>query len=90
MKKIITTSLGVLFLLTFFGATLLRQHYTRSMPETPQIQEGRTIPIDANYGKTIYVTLSEKRELDAAYISVGIVGVVFVFFTIYFAKKMMK
>lgn len=87
MKKFIPTSLGVLFLLAFLGATLLRQYYTRYMPETPQIQEGRTIPIDANYRKTVYVTLGEQRELEAAYITVGIVGVAFVFFTLKFAKK---
>jgi hypothetical protein len=87
VKKYITSSLGVLFLLAFLSMTLLRQYYTQSMPETPQIQAGRTIPIDVNYRKTVYVTSREQRELEAAYIIVGIMGVSFVFFTLFFAKK---
>ena len=55
--------LGAVSMLAFLGAGMLRQYYTRSMPETPQIQQGRTIPIDANYGKTVYVTLERKESL---------------------------
>jgi hypothetical protein len=87
MKKTITTVLGIMFLASFFSAMTLRQHYTRTMPEALQTESGRTIPVGGNYGKTVYVTLKEKRVLELAYSGVGLSAALFVTVAICFAKR---
>ena len=49
------------------------------------MQDGRTIPIDAFYGKTVYVTLGEKRKLDAFLIAIGVEAIAYVFVALKFA-----
>jgi hypothetical protein len=56
------------------------------MPDSPQIQDGRTVPIDVNYGKTVYVTIGEKRRLKAVFIAMGVEAVAYVVFMLKFAK----
>jgi hypothetical protein len=85
-KKNLVTLSGILFLLVFLGAVLLRQYYTRYMPESIQVEQGRIVPIDVNYNKTVYVKPSEKKELETAYVAVGVMGVAFVFFALKFAR----
>ena len=87
MKKAILTLLLLVFFLTFASATYLRFNYTRCMPETPQIQDGRTIPMDVFYGKTVYVTLRGKRKLEALVIALVIEVAMYVFLGLKFAKK---
>jgi hypothetical protein len=43
--------------LACFAAT--RQYCTRHMPDAPNPDDGRTIALEANYGKTVYLTASE-------------------------------
>ena len=74
MKKLIFAVLSVLLLLAFMRANLLRLDYTRSMPETAQVQGGRTIPMNVFYGKIVYVTIDEERKLYGAYILTGLIG----------------
>jgi hypothetical protein len=69
MKNFILTTLFAALLSTFLCAGYLREYYTTHMPETPQIQEGRTFPIDVFSGKMVYVTLGEKRKLEALVIA---------------------
>jgi len=35
------------------------------------VQQGRVVPIEVFYSKTVYVTSGEKRNLDILYCSVG-------------------
>lgn len=44
----------------------------------------------ANYGRTVYVTLREKRLLEAAYMAVPILAGGYVLITLWFAKKERK
>jgi hypothetical protein len=37
------------------------------MPISAEAQNGRIIPVNVNYCKTVYVTSDEKRKLDCAY-----------------------
>jgi hypothetical protein len=67
MNKAVTVSVGLMFLVTLFGMMALRQHYTRHMPESIQMEIGRTGPIHVNYGKIVYVTPHEKRTLVLTY-----------------------
>ena len=76
----------MLFLLTFFCTGILRLHYTRCMPDSPQIQAGKTNAIDAFYGKTVYVTACENRELHACYFAIAVFAVAYVSLMIKFAK----
>jgi hypothetical protein len=66
------------FAILAFGAVVVpRQYCTLHMPETPQPEIGRTIPIGANYGKTVYLTRSEARYMDLAFsVAIGSVSVV--------------
>ncbi len=87
MKKFIIRLLGVIGVLISLNAVFLRQSYTRQMPETPQIDQGRTNLLDANYGKTIYVTNNEKLKLEISYGAVLVVAVLFVGFAFWSAKQ---
>ena len=78
MKNITIALLGVTLLLLFSGAIALRYYYTQCMPVVPMIQQGRVVPVKVFYGKTVYVTKGEDRNLDISYCSVGIALVVYV------------
>jgi len=69
---------GVFAILAVGCVVVPRQYYTLHMPEAPQPEIGRIIPIDANYGKTVYLTSSEARHMNIAFtvalVSVGIVA----------------
>lgn len=67
MNKFLPTVLGIVFLASLFSVMAVRQYYTRNMPQAPQQDSGRTIAIEVNYGKTVYVTVSEKRNLNLIY-----------------------
>jgi hypothetical protein len=64
MIKIALRSIHVLCVCSFVGIVSLRQYYTLYRPESPQVELGRTVAIDANYGKTVFVTPREKRARD--------------------------
>ena len=64
MNKRLQRVLGILCLCSVLGIVALRQYYTRYRPEMPQPEFGRTVKIDANYGKTVFVTPTEKRIRD--------------------------
>ena len=76
-KKMTIALLGVALLLLFSGATALRYYYTQCMPVVPIIEQGRVIPLKMFYGKTVYVTSAEERNLDISNCSVGIVLVIY-------------
>ena len=67
MNKGLSRLVGVLFVCWFLGVAGLRQYFTLYRPEYPQVEQGRTIPIDANYWKTVFVTPSEKKISDLMY-----------------------
>jgi hypothetical protein len=52
--------IATLCLCSFAGIVGLRQFFTRYRPESPQPALGRTVGIDANYGKTVFVTPKEE------------------------------
>jgi len=45
-----------------------RQYYTWYMPGAPQPSEHRVVAVSVNYGKTVYVTNSERAYLYGTYI----------------------
>ena len=69
--KYVTYATGIFFLYSLFSMMYLRQHYTRHMPQTEQIESGRTVPIEVNYGKIVYVTEIEKERMAFKYYSFG-------------------
>ena len=58
---------GVFCLCAFVCYAATRQYCTRYMPEIAGPEVGRTIPLEANYGKTVYLTGSESHYVDLAY-----------------------
>jgi len=62
--KWITYVVGIFFLCSLFSMMYLRQYYTRHMPQTVQIESGRILPVEVNYGKVVYVNEQEKRSLN--------------------------
>ena len=80
MNKAVLWLIVLLSCVSFFGAMSLRQYYTRNRPETAQIELGRVVAIDANYGKTVYVTRSEKVNMDLTYWSLLLPGVVIIIY----------
>ena len=78
MKNIIIALLAVALISSLFSAIGFRYYLTKCMPESPVIQQGRVVPVDVFYGKTVYVTLGEKRTLHIAYFSTGVMLVVYV------------
>jgi hypothetical protein len=63
-EKTIFRLVRVLCLCWFVSVVGLRQYYIRSRPESPQKELGLTVGIDANYGKTVFVSPKEKRLSD--------------------------
>jgi hypothetical protein len=87
MKKMTIALLGVTLLLLFSSAIALRYYYTQCMPVVPMVQQGRVVPIEVFYSKTVYVTSGEKRNLDILYCSVGAALVVYVLSYARLSKK---
>lgn len=69
MKRWLLRLLVVLTVLSGLSVIGLKQFYTRYRPESKQVELGRTVAINGNYGKTIFVTVREKRLLDVIYAS---------------------
>jgi len=63
MKKFIVIFTTMILVVSGLGMIAVRQYYTRHRPESPQIELGRTVAVQLNYGKTVYVTPAEKRML---------------------------
>ena len=66
---------GLFFALSLLFMAIVRQYYTRTMPEVVDPSSGRTIAVLVNYGKTVYVTPLERGILWGSYL-VLIVAVV--------------
>jgi len=82
LRKRITAVFAILA----FGCVIVpRQYCTRHMPETPQPEIGRTIPLDANYGKTVYLTSSEACYVNLAFM-VAVVSVFIVTAAMFLAR----
>jgi len=61
------TRLAVLFVLVcLLGLMISRQYYIRNRPAAPQPELGRTIAVELNHNKTVYVTPVENfSEIEA-------------------------
>lgn len=46
----------------------VRQYYTWHMPTAAEVSSGRTIAVQVNYGRIVYVTPIEKAILHTTYI----------------------
>jgi hypothetical protein len=70
---------------------VLQQYYTRYRPEKPQVELNRLMAIDANYGKTVFVTPGEKRFRDlvdaSLFLPIAIGAVYFVFVVVKTASE---
>jgi hypothetical protein len=83
MKKLFKPLIGIIFLGWLFGMMAVRQYYTRHRPESPQPELSRTVAVQLNYGKTVYVTPEENRILvfasEGLLVALLITIIVFVF-----------
>jgi hypothetical protein len=80
MKKNIKILIGGIILSWLFGTMSARQYFTRNRPESSQPELRRTVPVQLNYGKTVYVTPGENRLLYFTSEWVGIPLVIAVIF----------
>lgn len=69
------TALGLLFLGALFLMMGVRQYYTWHMPEAAEIGSARSIAVQVNYGKTVFVTSIEQKILYATYVLVAVTAV---------------
>jgi hypothetical protein len=53
--------------LAFACFVVTRQYCTTQMPEAVRPEIGRTIAFEANYGKTVYLTVPESHYVHVAY-----------------------
>jgi hypothetical protein len=72
MKKYITLIIGAFFLFALFSMMITRQFYTRNRPDFSQAELGRTIPVEVNYGKTVYLSKEDRRNLTISYWAFGL------------------
>ena len=49
-----------------------RQYYTWHMPSAPDISSERTVAVEVNYGKRVYVAPAERNFLYATYVVFGL------------------
>jgi len=65
---------GLIFGGCFYAYIALGQYYTRNRPEAPQPTAGFVHPIDANYGKVVYVSTDDEHMMKGAITAVAISG----------------
>jgi hypothetical protein len=90
MKKVFPIALGVFFLVSLFSMMALRYHYTRNMPRSPQQEARRTVPLNVNYGKTVYITYTEKQIIVVSYIVLAVAGASVLIFVIARVMKLLR
>jgi hypothetical protein len=61
---------GIVYALSLSSVIVVRYYYTWHMPMTPEPNKGRTIAVEVNYGKTVYVSPSEQKLLYGTYVAV--------------------
>ena len=88
MNKVLPTVLGIVFVVSLFSMMAVRQYYTRNMPQSPQQELGRTVALKVNYGKTVYVTVSEERNLNLIYVVAALAASATLVFVIVRAIKL--
>jgi len=86
--KLFSYVVVVFFLYALFSMMFLKQYYTIHMPEKSQVESGRTVPIEVNYLKIVYVTEEEKVEINRKYHIFWVAG--FLVLIIAFAKTYVK
>ena len=78
-------------MITFCTYLATRYNYTREMPRTPDVKDGRTILINGFYDKTVYVNRREYNRLRAINYACWLSGgILFLFGFIYERKKYLK
>jgi hypothetical protein len=66
------TVAGMLFIAALVLMAGLRYHYTWHRSQFPDTRSGRTIPIEADYGRIVYVDATEQKILYGTYVATGI------------------
>jgi hypothetical protein len=66
------TVAGILFVAALGLMIGLRNHYTWHMPQLPDTRSGKTIPIEVDHGKIVYVDAAEQKILYGTYVATGI------------------
>jgi len=75
IRKIPPIVFGAIILMSFYGMMEMRHHSTETMPDRPQPERGRMIAMDANFGKTVYVSPAEEKAIAMSYVILGLVAV---------------
>jgi hypothetical protein len=60
---------GIVFLVALSSVIVVRYYYTWHMAMTPEPSSGRTIAVEVNFGKTVYVSPSEQKLLYGTYVA---------------------
>lgn len=81
---------GLFFIFGFVCFTVTRQYCTLHMPEAPQVEIGRTMPLEANYGKTVYLTSSELRHVHLVYAVAAASGFIAVGIMFFYSWQIFK
>jgi hypothetical protein len=58
-----------------FSMIAVRHYYTWHMPGSAETNSGRTIAVEVNFGKTVYVDPVEQKLLYATYIALALAGI---------------
>ena len=66
------TVAGMLFVAALGLMLGLRDHYTWHRPQLPDSRAGKTIPIEVDHGKIVYVDATEQKILYGTYVAAGI------------------
>lgn len=65
---------AVLLLCAFGWMLVVRQDYTRRMPQSPDPKTGRVLPLSANYGRTVFINTAEEQRLNSTYLAFAVAG----------------
>lgn len=63
---------GLCFGAALFSMMAVRHYYTWYMPRSAETNSGRTIAIEVNFGRTVYVDPIEQKLLYGTYIAVAL------------------
>ncbi len=87
VQKLFVWISGGVFLMCFGGTMYVRQYQTRNRPDTPQPAVGFVYPLDANYGKTVYISASDWGMRVSAYAALAASGVALIAASLYARKR---
>jgi len=87
MGKFVRALAIIALFIPFNVMLVLKQYYTWNNPSSPQVATGEIVPVQVNYGRTVYVTTTEANWLHVVY-TLTAIGVTF--FSCYVIVRVVK